>query len=83
MKWFKKIWDDFIWLPFEMKLLFIGMVACIIYIGINHLNHKKKKTITITDIEHEIQKIDSITVNDTTWLDSVARANGITRKRLY
>lgn len=82
MKWFKKIWDDFIWLPFEMKLLFVGMVACIIYIGINHLNHNKKKTITVTDIENGIQKIDSITTDSARWLNERARANGIQRKRL-
>jgi hypothetical protein len=66
-----------------MKILFVGLVFLVLFSASIFFKHQKKsKVITIKDIEYEIQRIDSITVDSTGWLDSVARANGIKRKRL-
>lgn len=79
MKSIKQLWNNFLWLPIDMKVLFIGLVFLILFSASICFKNRKKNKI---NIENEIQKIDSIGVNDTLWLDSVARANGIKRKRL-
>ena len=84
MKWIKERWNEFLWLPIYWKVIFIGGFFLILFSVSIAFNHKKKPTTEqkIINIENEIQKIDSVGVNDTLWLDSVARANGIKRKRL-
>lgn len=85
-KFIKETWDEFLWLPLQMKVLFVGLVFLILFSVSIVFKHRKNKVSTeqkIINIENEIQKIDTIGVNHFYWLDSVSRAEGIKRKRVY
>ena len=86
MKWIKETYSEFLLLPLQMKVLFVGLFFLILFSVSIVFKHKKNKVSTeqkIINIDNEIQKIDSVGVDDTLWLDSAARANGIKRKRVY
>lgn len=64
----------------------MGLVFLILFSVSIVFKHRKNKVSTeqkIINIENEIQKIDTVTSSDTSWLNKAASAEGIKRKRVY